>query len=91
MNAQPQAAEKLNVELIAEKLNAESQAAEKSRAAEKSQAAEKMNAEKLNAAQDSTNGTPSKRAKKSRLPKLGDYVPQIPGPLGKKAADSDDF
>ena len=86
---QSQAAErKLNVEqsqAAEQKQNAESQAAEQKQNAEKLIAEQSRAAEqKQNAVPDSSTGasTPSKR-KKSRLPKVTDFLPQFPGALGK--------
>ena len=51
------------------------------------QNAEQKQIEKQNAEQEAA-ATPSKK-KKSRLPRVSDFLPQVPGPLGPKVDPSD--
>ena len=90
LNAEPsQAAAAAAQKPIVEKQNAEpslaAAAAEQKPIVEK----EKQNAEQSQAKAIEDAVTPSKR-KMSRLPKVSDFVPQIPGPLGPKV-DPNDF
>ena len=75
LNAEQKPIEKQNAEPI-EKQNAEQNLA----------AAEQKPIEKQNAEPEAAN--PSKK-KKSRLPRVSDFVPMIPGPLGPKVDPSD--
>ena len=93
LNAEPpqQAAEqkqieKLNAEQPIEKPNAEPMEKQNAEPIEK-QNAEQKQIEKQNAEPEAV-ATPSKK-KKSRLPRVSDFLPQVPGPLGPKVDPSD--